>query len=62
MIQAQETAPELSEEDRSKDDFFQEIGGVAERMTKTHGKDFTMGVLILAARFVAEGKPLVRPK
>lgn len=62
MIQTQETAPELSEEDRSKDDFFQEIGDVAERMTTAHGKDFAMGVLILAARFVAEGKPLVRPR
>jgi hypothetical protein len=62
MNQTQETTPEPNQEDRSKDDFFQEAADVAERMVKAHGKDFAMGVLILAARFIAEGKPLVRPK
>jgi hypothetical protein len=25
-----------------------------------HGKDFAMGVLVLSARFIAEGKPLIK--
>lgn len=29
-------------------------------MIAAHGKDFAMGTLILAARFIAEGKPLVK--
>ena len=62
MIEAQTADARPSDEDRSKDDFFLEAGDVAERMVKAHGKDFAMGVLILAARFIAEGKPLVRPK
>jgi hypothetical protein len=48
-------------EDVSKDRFFQRLGTLAEDMIAAHGKDFAMGVLILAARFIAEDKPLVRP-
>lgn len=51
----------LSDEDLSKDAFFAEVGDVAMRMIEAHGKDFAMGVLIIGARFIAEGKPLVRP-
>ena len=51
-----------SEDDRSKDEFFAEVGDIAERMITKHGKDFAMGVLIIGARFIAEGKPLTRPK
>lgn len=53
---------ERSDVDRSKDAFFAEVGDVAQRMIDKHGKDFAMGVLIIGARFIAEGKPLVRPK
>lgn len=60
--QAEAVEMDLTEDDRSKDGFFAEIGEVTERMIEQHGKDFAMGVLILAARFVAEGKPLARPK
>jgi hypothetical protein len=52
---------DLNDEDRSKDAFFAEVGDVALRMIEAHGKDFAMGVLIIGARFIAEGKPLVRP-
>ncbi|HTW28743.1 MAG TPA: hypothetical protein VME92_16575 [Acetobacteraceae bacterium] len=56
------TTPEnLSPEDFSKDRFFERVGDLAEEMIAAHGKDFAMGVLILAARFIAEGKPLRRP-
>jgi hypothetical protein len=53
---------ETSEDDRSKDAFFAEVGDVAQRMIEKHGKDFAMGVLVIGARFIAEGKPLTRPK
>ena len=49
-----------SDEDASKDRFFARVGDLAEDMIAAHGKDFAMGVLILAARFIAEGKPVGR--
>ena len=49
-----------ADESRSKDDFFVRLGELAEEMIAAHGKDFTMGTLVLAARFIAEGKPLAR--
>ncbi len=54
------TPTELSEEDASKDRAFVRVGLLAEEMIAAHGKDFAMGTLILAARFIAEGKPLTR--
>jgi hypothetical protein len=50
---------ELSEDDQSKDGFFLQIAEVAEAMIARHGKEFAMGVLVLSAKFIAEGKPLV---
>jgi hypothetical protein len=50
-------AGQLSEEDRSKDEFFVRLAQVAEAMIDAHGKDFAMGALVLTARFIAEGKP-----
>jgi hypothetical protein len=50
----------MTEEDQSKDRFFERIGELAEEMIAAHGKDFTTGTLVLAARFIVEGKPLVR--
>jgi hypothetical protein len=49
----------LSEEDRSKDAFFTLIAEVAEAMIARHGRDFAMGTLVLSAKFIAEGKPLI---
>ena len=51
--------PELSEEDRSKDAFFAQVAELAEAMLARHGRDFAIGTLVLAAKFIAEGKPLV---
>jgi hypothetical protein len=48
----------LSEEDRSKDAFFVRLAELAEAMIAAHGKDFAIGTLVLAAKFIAEGKPL----
>jgi hypothetical protein len=49
-----------ADEDASKDRFFGRVGDLAEEMIAAHGKDFAMGVLILAARFIAEGRPVGR--
>jgi hypothetical protein len=51
--------PGLCSEDVSKDEMFVRLAFVADAMLKAHGKDFTMGTLVLAARFIAEGKPLI---
>jgi hypothetical protein len=51
--------PALSEEDRSKDAFFVRIAEVAEAMIAQHGKDFAIGTLVLSAKVIAEGKPLI---
>jgi hypothetical protein len=50
---------QLSEEDRSKDAFFAQVAELTEAMIAQHGKDFAIGTLVLAAKFVAEGKPLL---
>ena len=50
------------DDEESKDRFFERTGALAEEMIAAHGADFAMGVLILAARFIAEGKPLRRPR
>lgn len=58
MAEQQAAPAEMSDEDRSKEMFFVKLGDVAEEMISAHGKEFAMGVLIIAARFIAEGKPL----
>jgi hypothetical protein len=50
---------ELSEEDKSKDAFFVQIAQIGEAMIARHGKDFAIGTLVLSAKFIAEGKPLI---
>jgi hypothetical protein len=50
----------MNDEDKSKDRFFELVGELAEQMIAAHGKDFATGTLILAARFIVEGKPLVK--
>lgn len=46
-----------SNEAESKDQFFHELAELSQRMIAAHGKDFSMGALVLAARFIAENKP-----
>jgi hypothetical protein len=50
---------ELSAEEKSKDALFIRVAEVAEAMIARHGKEFAMGTLVLSAKFIAEGKPLV---
>lgn len=42
------------DETTSKDRFFQQIAQLSDAMIAAHGKDFAMGALVLAARFIAE--------
>lgn len=44
------------DEDASKDAFFARIAELSEQMIHTHGKDFAMGTLVLAARWIASDK------
>ncbi len=48
----------MTDEATSKDVFFKQLGILADDMIKAHGRDFTMGALVIAARFIAEGKSL----
>lgn len=48
----------MNDEAASKDRFFVRLGELVDEMIAAHGKDFTMGTLVLAARFIAEGKTL----
>ena len=50
----------MTDDGTSKDQFFERVGQLADEMITVHGKDFAMGTLVLAARFIAEGKPLSR--
>ena len=54
--------PGVDNNDRSKDELFVRLAFVADAMIKAHGKDFAMGALVLSARFIAEGKPLIKRK
>jgi hypothetical protein len=47
----------LNPEEISKDEFFKKLANLSTEMIKEHGKDFTMGALLLAARFIADNKP-----
>jgi hypothetical protein len=48
------------DETTSKDHFFQQLAQLSDAMTASHGKDFAMGALVLAARFIAEGEARAR--
>lgn len=47
---------QLTPEEESKDRFFRKIAELADEMVAAHGKDFSMGALVLAARWIAENK------
>jgi hypothetical protein len=58
--QAAPAQTEPSDEDRSKDAFFAQVAEMAEAMIARHGKEFAIGTLVLAAKFIAEGRPLIK--
>ena len=47
---------QLTPEELSKDRYFNQVAEVAQQMMADHGKDFAMGTLVLAARWIAEGR------
>lgn len=47
---------EQTMESRSKDAFFERIAALSREMVAEHGRDFSMGALVLGARWIAEGK------
>lgn len=51
----------LTEEDASKDVFFAKVAELSQEMIAAHGKDFSMGTLILAARWIASDKISAAP-
>ncbi len=46
----------MSNELPSKDQFFEQLGSISDAMIAAYGKDFAMGALVLAARFIVERK------
>jgi hypothetical protein len=49
-------AAELTEDEKSKDIFFQRIAMVGEEMIAAHGREFATGAFVLAARWISEGR------
>ena len=58
---ANSAASEMSKEDRSKEKFYEDVAALGNSMIAAHGREFAMGVLVLAARFIAESKSLTTP-
>lgn len=56
-----EAHPRPTPEDASKDAFFARIAEISEEMIAAHGKDFAMGTLVLAARWIAADKISAAP-
>ena len=47
---------QMTDEERSKDECFQRVAQLSEEMVARHGREFTMGTLVLAARWIAENR------
>jgi hypothetical protein len=52
----QEEQNKLSPEEESKDRYFKRISELSVEMIDEHGKDFTMGALVMAAQWIARGE------
>lgn len=46
----------MSDATKDKDHYFAQLARIADEMTAAYGRDFAMGALVLAARFIAEGE------
>ncbi len=53
---AAEAKIELTDEEKSKDAFFQRIALIGEEMIAAHGREFATGAFVLAARWISEGR------
>lgn len=49
-------AQTLTNEEQSKDAFFQRIAAIGGEMIEEHGKEFATGAFVLAARWISEGR------
>ena len=47
---------ELTSDEQSKDAFFQRIALIGEEMIAAHGREFSTGAFVLAARWISEGR------
>lgn len=47
---------ELTQDEKSKDAFFQRIALIGEEMIAAHGREFATGAFVLAARWISEGR------
>jgi hypothetical protein len=47
---------DLTDEEKSKDAFFQRIALIGEEMIAAHGREFATGAFVLAARWISEGR------
>ena len=47
---------ELTDDEKSKDAFFQRIALIGEEMIAAHGREFATGAFVLAARWISEGR------
>lgn len=56
-----QTQHELGSDETSKDAFFRRVAEISEEMIAAHGKDFAMGTLVLAARWIASDKVSAAP-
>ena len=54
------TVARVPNEAESKDQFFKELAELSERMIAAHGKEFSVGAVVLTARFIAENRPFER--
>ena len=46
----------MTQDTTSKDYFFAQLATLSDAMIAAHGKDFAMGAMVLAARFIAEAE------
>lgn len=46
----------LTDEEISKDQYFTQISKISEEMIETHGKEFAMGALVMAAQWIAKNQ------
>lgn len=46
----------LTDEEKSKDLYFQRIAAIGGEMIEEHGKEFATGAFVLAARWISEGR------
>jgi triphosphoribosyl-dephospho-CoA synthetase len=52
----QEDNTTATKDSQSKDEFYRQLSVLTDAMSAAHGRDFTVGTLILSARFIVQKK------